>query len=105
MESLKDLNLIVGCAVPSGEPECEMEGPEQESPLYKIALSRGSGFLSQRWSRLERGGSEPRSAGSDRSGRPYLKALLQENKEGESISIVINLMCNNKELPQVKQTC
>lgn len=79
-----DTNLIAGCAVPSGVPECEMEGPEQESPLYRNAPSRGSGFLSQRWSRLERGGSEPRSAGLDKSERPYSAALLQENIEGET---------------------
>lgn len=81
---LLDTNLIVGCVAPSGEPECEMEGPKQENPLYKNAPSRGSGCLNQQWSRLERGGSEPRSAGSDRSERPYLTALLQDNKEGES---------------------
>lgn len=78
--------------MPSGAPGCEMEAPKQESPLYKNAPNRDSGFLSRRWSRLERGGSERRSAGSDRSGKPYLTALLQENKEGESINV--NLMCN-----------
>lgn len=82
-----DTDLIVECAVLSGVPECEMEGLEQESPLYKNAPSRGSGFLSPRWSRLERGDSEPHSAESDRSGRPYITALLQENA-GEYVNIV-----------------
>lgn len=86
-----DTNLIVGCAGPSGVPGCEMEGPIPESPLYKNAPNQDCGSQSRRWSRLERGGSEPRSAGSGRSERPYLKVLLQENKEGESVCININV--------------
>lgn len=83
---------IVGCAVLSGVPECERVGPKQGSPLYKSALSRGFGFLSQQWNTLERGGCALHSAGSDRSGRPYLAALLlQGNKKGENQEHSINL--------------
>lgn len=73
--------LIVGYVVPSGVPECETEVPEPGSPLYKNGPSRGSGSLNQRWSRPERGGYEPHSAGRDRSERPYLKDLLLRNKQ------------------------
>lgn len=91
MKPPSDTNLIVGCAVPFGEPECETGGPKQEIPLYKNGPSRDSGSRSQRWSRLERGGSEPRSAESDRSGRAYLTALLHENREGDG-----QVQCINK---------
>lgn len=72
--------LIVGCAVPSGVQECEMEEPEPENLLYKSDLNPGFGFLNQRWSKLGREDFGPRSAGLDRSETPYLGAPLQGNK-------------------------
>lgn len=73
----------------SGEPECEMEGPEPGSPLYKSGLSRGSGSLNLRWSRPETGGYEPQSAGTDRSERPYLEDLLLGNKQRAKMWLLI----------------
>lgn len=94
MRLLSVTNLIVGCAALFGEPECEMEGPKQEIPLYKNAPSQDSGSQSQRWSRLERGGSEPRSTESDRSERAYLTALLHKKREGDSqVHASVTLQC------------
>ena len=93
-----DTHLIVGCAAPSGVPGCEMEEPEQGSPLYKNGPSRGSGFLSRRWSRPERGGSAPRSAAWDRSGRAYITSLLQEDKEMERLHISLVTKLNHNKI-------
>lgn len=64
--------------MPSGAPKHERVGPIPESPLYKSDPNQGSGSQSLQWNRLEREGYEPLSAGLDRSGTPWSRALLQE---------------------------